>query len=722
MSKQIWLLCFLFFSIGCHKVASKPAQAEQVKLNSQMFSKDPKPCPGTAAKVRETCGCNPVDNSLITVVEALQINETIKTRVQSCAQGKFGVDITSAVIAKGDFQSCVTKNTDVPPEVLTQLMSAIDQAVQDNERHQQELKSWLTCYEIQTGVFAEKKANPSQFSVGNEPDKKPTSAPVQGTEIKDCDPKDLEACQRACDADKPKSCNSLGIMLKKAGPNQDFVKAAAAYQRGCDKGEPDACNELAVLHHFGNGVPLDFVKAFSLYQKACDSGNAAGCSNVALSYHLARGTIRDDKKAVEFYQIACDAQHTPACNSLGDMYKNGDGIPRDEAKAIKLYSAGCDLKSGISCDKLGELYTAQKEYLRAIGIYQKSCETNKKMTSCTRLGDMYINGKGIQADTTKGMAFYQQACDANELQACVNLGRMYAFGVGVTQSEGKARKLYQKACDGNNYVGCADLGRSYFNARGAPLDGEAAFEPLQKACTNKIGQGCYDLATLYFYGVGAEKDTLKASTLFQDYCDLKHYQACILLGSWYETGQNGLSQDISVAVKFYQKGIDAKDLTSFFAMASMRLNPTSAGKDVPKGLSLYQKICDEMSGIPGGTSGCILLGNLYMTGDQTLGVAQDVPRALNLFQKGCDFKDTYCCASLGGLYTLGQYGIAKDPQKSVDFYQKACDLKDGRSCHALGLLYFNGTEIPKDTARAMPLFGKACELGNKESCAAPYKQ
>ena len=58
-----------------------------------------RPCPGTAAKVRDNCGCNPIDNSLITVVETLQINQSIKSRVQSCAEGKFGIDVTSAVIA-----------------------------------------------------------------------------------------------------------------------------------------------------------------------------------------------------------------------------------------------------------------------------------------------------------------------------------------------------------------------------------------------------------------------------------------------------------------------------------------------------------------------------------------------------------------------------------------------------------------------------------------------
>src|SRR5687767_8288477 len=100
--KRSLLLILLLGLLGCPKPPKPDPEPDSTN------SGRPRPCPGTAAKVRDNCGCNPVDNSLITVVETLQINQSIKSRVQSCAQGKFGLDVTSAVIAKSDFESCVS--------------------------------------------------------------------------------------------------------------------------------------------------------------------------------------------------------------------------------------------------------------------------------------------------------------------------------------------------------------------------------------------------------------------------------------------------------------------------------------------------------------------------------------------------------------------------------------------------------------------------------------
>lgn len=257
MSKQPWVLFFLLLAgvSSCHKPSKK---AEQTTASLAQPAA-PRPCPGTAAKVRDTCGCNPVDNSLITVVETLQINQAIKTKVQTCAQGKFGLDIASSTRAKGDFQSCVTQNTEVPPEAMTQLMSAVDQAMEDNERHQQELSSWLVCYDVQTGVAAEKKSNPN--------------AGVS------CTPDNLDACWRACDKKDARACNTIGgVYLAGDRVTKDPKRAEIFYQRGCDNNDAESCRTLAFVYFNGKDLPGDQSRATALFAKACQLGDKESCT------------------------------------------------------------------------------------------------------------------------------------------------------------------------------------------------------------------------------------------------------------------------------------------------------------------------------------------------------------------------------------------------------------------------------------------------------------
>jgi hypothetical protein len=259
MSKQPWILFFLLLAgvASCNKTASK--QSEKASASLAQPSTPTRPCPGTAAKVRETCGCNPVDNSLITVVETLQINQTIKSRVQTCAQGKFGLDVTSAMRAKGEFQSCVTQDTEVPKEVMVQLMSAVDQATQDSTRHQQELSSWLVCYELQTGVYAEKKANPG--------------------EVRSCTPDDIETCWKGCDKKDSRSCATLGgVYLQGDRVTKDPKRAEIFYQRACDNNDAESCRTLALLYFNGKDLPEDQSRASSLFTKACQLGDKESCT------------------------------------------------------------------------------------------------------------------------------------------------------------------------------------------------------------------------------------------------------------------------------------------------------------------------------------------------------------------------------------------------------------------------------------------------------------
>ncbi|EAK5748022.1 sel1 repeat family protein [Campylobacter lari] len=103
-------------------------------------------------------------------------------------------------------------------------------------------------------------------------------------------------------------------------------------------------------------------------------------------------------------------------------YESGDHI-----NAIKYYKQACDLNSGISCSNLGVMYEdgkgVEKDNFKAVEFYQKACSLNDNL-GCFNLAIMYENGKGIRKDTSKALEYFGKACDLKSDDGCENYARL----------------------------------------------------------------------------------------------------------------------------------------------------------------------------------------------------------------------------------------------------------------------------------------------------------
>jgi uncharacterized protein len=97
-----------------------------------------------------------------------------------------------------------------------------------------------------------------------------------------------------------------------------------------------------------------------------------------------------------------------------------------------------------------------------------------------KLGQMYIDGRGVKADFTTAMRWLKQAATEGDVAAAESdIGRLYYNGAGVKRDFGEAARWFQKAAD-----------QGYGDAQ--------------------IGLG-----TLYEHGLGVPKDLVKAYMLFE---------------------------------------------------------------------------------------------------------------------------------------------------------------------------------------------------------------
>lgn len=110
------------------------------------------PCRGTAKAVFETCGCSPVDSSLITLTDALDIDKNIKSSIQGCANGDLSLKAKEASVAKAAFEACVSKDITIPDDVRAMLSAQVDKATSESLSKSVQLDGWMACYGKVTGV------------------------------------------------------------------------------------------------------------------------------------------------------------------------------------------------------------------------------------------------------------------------------------------------------------------------------------------------------------------------------------------------------------------------------------------------------------------------------------------------------------------------------------------------------------------------------------------
>jgi len=102
------------------------------------------------------------------------------------------------------------------------------------------------------------------------------------------------------------------------------------------------------------------------------------------------------------------------------------------------------------------------------------------------------------------------------VDAQAKLGQMYLDGRGVKQDFTAAmRWLKQAATDGDVPAAQSDLGRLYYNGAGVKRDYAESARWFQKAADQGYPDAQIGLGTLYEYGLGLPKDYVKAYMLFE---------------------------------------------------------------------------------------------------------------------------------------------------------------------------------------------------------------
>jgi len=238
---------------------------------------------------------------------------------------------------------------------------------------------------------------------------------------------------------------NLGVLYREGhGVPLDYTQAMHWFQLAAAQGHPNAMVEIGRLYRFGLGVESNGNEAMHWFQKAIDEKDSAmGKVNLALVYE-SQGQVQ---KAIALYEQAADQGVPYAMSQLYNIYWNGNGVPVDHAKALEWRN-----KSGVTADpqaeyRLGDYYETRRwegddahrvltkpNFPQAVYWYRVAAEHHSAEAQY-RLGMLYLRGKGVEVDESRGLELLRAAADQGIPGAIHDLAQCYAFGIGEPRND-----------------------------------------------------------------------------------------------------------------------------------------------------------------------------------------------------------------------------------------------------------------------------------------------
>ncbi len=165
----------------------------------------------------------------------------------------------------------------------------------------------------------------------------------------------------------------------------------------------------------------------SLYARACLQGNALACK----SKQWRGSEYADWARARVVFNSQCKAKEPYACLVMGWM--NTQSTPN------KTSSAAADPFQGAK-----EFATACNE-----GVPR----------GCSELADLYLQGVGVEKDTTEAMRLYLAACQKGDADACTPLESLSSKFRALKDAPDLASGMFAELCEENLNRACKKLQR-----------------------------------------------------------------------------------------------------------------------------------------------------------------------------------------------------------------------------------------------------------------------
>jgi TPR repeat protein len=256
-------------------------------------------------------------------------------------------------------------------------------------------------------------------------------------------------------------------------------------------------------------------KAVYWWKSAADAGDIPSILLLARFYEGQFGfpELKNSKESFTYYGKAAGLGDAGAMAALGSRLLSGDEKTRDEKKGREWLKKAIDAKEYTAYLVLGDYEENVKKDLKAaLGEYERGKDAGQ-IDCILRTADFYIQGKGTEKDTARGLALLEKAAEAG------NPAANFRLAVQTLSTDKPdllvGYKYLLAAANGNLPEAQNELGLLYLSGKLASADSAAGVAWLTRAAQGGYAQAQNNLGTLYERGAaGLQQNMENAGQLY----------------------------------------------------------------------------------------------------------------------------------------------------------------------------------------------------------------
>ena len=510
-----------------------------------------------------------------------------------------------------------------------------------------------------------------------------------------------------------------------------------------EKGNTAAMVLLGECYEKGAGVPLDSTIALQWFQKAADMGDGEAWLRIS-RYHLHSSLLpHDTARYVAIRQEWAEKGLPNALAAMYIIYEHGIGVKADSARAREYLQLALKKGSPWGYYEMGYVYADGllgygKDMKKALQHWQKAWKM-KELDAGEPLVIYYKNMK----DYKSAWKYINEGLKWSEPWAFAQAANFYYMGFGVDTDEKKAQEIITDAATKYNtnvifayaasmFLSCDDVAlRDTLRALNYLKKGIAINDPycmvdMAVYCANNgmeedairyftqaanqhsgtAAYACYEMARMTFQGMGCEADGEEAMRWLKRGADEYDDAHCAsTLASFYEDEEY---LNLNEAAKYYRKAIDLGDADALVNLGNLYV----ANANMDRAMECFQELVDKgnpdgyywmavatvevkylQTGIKKGSDKCAdMLGSLYESGADYLGVKQDYKKAAQCYGKSHTAEAKF---HLARYYFDGNIGkqSPKDIKKGMALLNAAADSGWIEAIYYLGACYESGDNV-----------------------------
>lgn len=270
----------------------------------------------------------------------------------------------------------------------------------------------------------------------------------------------------------------------------DYVEAQKWYKESY-KSDPhsNTAYMLGVMSFEGrDGIDVNYHEAMEWFLKAQKVPNSH--YYMGLMHEFGLGVPVDDKKALDCFAKAEKEGSFPAIMHLAKLHEDGRIVKKDLRKALSYYKVVARLTP-------------------------RDIDQAEIIEASSKLGDMYLYGRGALASYKEAMRHYFMAAQKGDNHSRYQIANMHIYGMGCKADIDEAVKWFLLGDKDEYAPSQRELALIYLNGTlGHFVDPETARMYMKKAADGEDAKARNYLAEMLFRGIGGEKNEEEAYRLF----------------------------------------------------------------------------------------------------------------------------------------------------------------------------------------------------------------